>query len=210
MVASLPIAADIQNDEVIGLKISREHGVGYVLSKYGNIFIFDVLSKKGIFFSRMDVDEVFATVMDSLTEGIMFVARTGLVYTVSLNPAECSNYVVARMNDRELANDLWKRLGRTVTTDEELPRAGTGHENRSSNLSEEEVLAINTARNSGKDNPSKRNSKERDSKEMSEQVWNRHCFNFKLIDHDFLRLIVNTAAVAVVIVVVEIYPDTWR
>jgi clathrin heavy chain len=107
---NIPIAADAGNDFPVTMNASKKHGLVYMISKMGYLYLFDIFSGKPIYRGRITQDTVFAATEHSSTGGIMCITRKGQVLSVGLNEAGLVPYIVGVLKDSQLAIDISSRL----------------------------------------------------------------------------------------------------
>ncbi len=107
---NIPVPADAPNDFPMTMTASQQHGLVYMISKMGYLFLFDLLSGKAIYRARITTDAVFAATAHTASGGILGVTRKGQVLQVSINEANLVPFVVGQLRDQQLAIDLASRL----------------------------------------------------------------------------------------------------
>lgn len=107
---NIPSAPDAPNDFPVTMNASKDHGMVYMISKMGYLFLFDIFSGKPVYRARITMDTVFAATVHSTSGGILCITRKGQVLQVSLNENNLVPYVVGQLRDQQLAIDLASRL----------------------------------------------------------------------------------------------------
>eukprot|EP01031_Cornospumella_fuschlensis_P034493 gene34493-41762_t len=107
---NIPLAPDAPNDFPVTMNASKAHGMIYMISKMGYLFLFDILSGKPIYRARITTDTVFAATEHTATGGILGITRKGQVLHVGLNEANLVPFIVGQLRDQQLALELSGRL----------------------------------------------------------------------------------------------------
>jgi clathrin heavy chain len=84
-IQNIPIAPDAPNDFPVTMNASRIHGMIYLISKMGYLFLFDIISGKPIYRARIATDTVFVATEHTSSGGIIGITRKGQVLHVGLN-----------------------------------------------------------------------------------------------------------------------------
>ena len=71
--------AEAPNDFPVAMQTSAKHGVIYLVTKYGDVHIFDLESGTLIYMNRICADTIFVTAPYEVTSGIIVVNRKGQV-----------------------------------------------------------------------------------------------------------------------------------
>lgn len=106
----IPVAPDAANDFPVTMNASKKHGMIYMISKMGYLYLFDIFTGKPIYRARITTDTIFVTTEHSVTGGIVGVTRKGQVLHVSLNDQFLVPYIVQQLHDPELAISIASRL----------------------------------------------------------------------------------------------------
>jgi len=106
---AIPVAADAPNDFPVTMNASKDHGMVYMISKMGYLFLFDIFSGKPVYRARITMDTVFAAT-NSSAGGILAVTRKGQVLQVTVSEANLVPYIVGQLRDQQLAIDIASRL----------------------------------------------------------------------------------------------------
>jgi clathrin heavy chain len=88
-------------DFAVSLHISEKHGVIFMVTKGGWLFMFDVATASLLARQRVSQDAIFIGTTSAKTGGCLFVSRRGQVMSAQVNEAAVVNYV---MNLQALAN----------------------------------------------------------------------------------------------------------
>eukprot|EP00981_Chlorochromonas_danica_P008853 scaffold2320_cov168-Ochromonas_danica.AAC.5 len=107
---NIPVAPDAVNDFPVTMNVSKKHGLIYMISKMGFLFLFDIFSGKAIYRARITTDTVFVATEHTATGGILGITRKGQVLYVGLNEANLVPFIVGQLRDQQLALDLSSRL----------------------------------------------------------------------------------------------------
>ncbi|KAJ1426287.1 hypothetical protein B484DRAFT_397626 [Ochromonadaceae sp. CCMP2298] len=106
---AIPVAPDAPNDFPVTMNASAAHGMVYMISKMGYLFLFDIFSGKPVYRARITMDTVFAAT-NSSKGGILAVTRKGQVLQVTVNESTLVPYIVGQLRDQQLAIDIASRL----------------------------------------------------------------------------------------------------
>ena len=106
----IPVPADAANDFPVTMNASKRHGMIYMISKMGYLYLFDIFSGKAIYRARITTDTVFATTEHSASGGILGITRKGQLLHISLNDSFLVPYIVGQLRDQELAIAIASRL----------------------------------------------------------------------------------------------------
>lgn len=107
---NIPIAADAPNDFPVTMNASKSHGMVYMISKMGYLYLFDIFSGKAVYRARITTDTVFAATEHSASGGIIGITRKGQVLHVGLNEQNLVPYIVGQLKDQQLAIEVASRL----------------------------------------------------------------------------------------------------
>eukprot|EP01038_Epipyxis_sp_PR26KG_P012690 gene12690-17015_t len=107
---NIPVAPDAPNDFPVTMNASKKHGMVYMISKMGYLFLFDIFSGKPVYRARITTDTVFSATEHNASGGILGITRKGQVLLVSLNEQTLVPYIVGQLKDQELAIQIASRL----------------------------------------------------------------------------------------------------
>merc|ERR1719424_2789029 len=100
---NVPVPADGANDFPVSMIPSPKHGIVYMVTKMGYLYMFDVLSGKALYRARVTTETIFCTTYSSESGGLLGITqRTGKVLHVSLNPATLVPFIVSTLRDNAL------------------------------------------------------------------------------------------------------------
>lgn len=102
---------DATNDFPMGIHISNEYGILYILTKYGFIHLYDVESGLNLFVNRITADPVFTVAPFNNETGIITVNKAGQVLTVDVSKQKIIPYVLEKLSNVPLALSLSSRGG---------------------------------------------------------------------------------------------------
>ncbi|KAJ3967704.1 hypothetical protein EV361DRAFT_871430, partial [Lentinula raphanica] len=88
-----------------GAKVSKKHGIVYLVTKYGFIHLYDLESGACVYMNRISGETIFVTAEDEATNGIIGVDKKGQVLT-TLNNTELA-FKLARRANLPGADDLY-------------------------------------------------------------------------------------------------------
>ncbi|CAK9081915.1 Clathrin heavy chain 1 [Durusdinium trenchii] len=102
-------------DFAVGLHLSEKHGVIFMVTKAGFLFMFDIGTGTMLVRSRVSQETVFITVGSALSGGIIFVNKRGAVMSAKVNEAAIANYIINQLvqipNRQDIAFNMAKRFG---------------------------------------------------------------------------------------------------
>jgi len=111
-VAMPPEAA---SDFAVSLHLSEKHGVIFMMTKAGYMFMFDVATASMLVRTRVSTDTIFIGTTNLSTGGALFVNKKGCVMSVKVNEAVIINYVMNNLshlpNRVDIAFTMAKRFG---------------------------------------------------------------------------------------------------
>ncbi|KAH9975866.1 clathrin heavy chain 1 [Lactifluus volemus] len=97
------------NDFPVAMQVSKKHGVVYLATKYGFIHLYDLESGACIYMNRISGDTIFVATEHEATNGILCINRKGQVLGVSVDEQTMVPYILATLNNTELAFKLASR-----------------------------------------------------------------------------------------------------
>ncbi|CAL1171635.1 unnamed protein product [Cladocopium goreaui] len=102
-------------DFAVGLHLSEKHGVVFMITKAGFLFMFDIGTGTMLVRSRVSQETVFITVGSALTGGIIFVNKRGAVMSAKVNETAIVNYIMNQLvqipNRQDIAFTMARRFG---------------------------------------------------------------------------------------------------
>merc|ERR1719453_525256 len=81
-------------DFAVSLHISEKHGVIFMVTKGGWLFMFDVATASLLARQRVSQDAIFIGTTSAKTGGCLFVSRRGQVMSAQVNEGGIVNYVM--------------------------------------------------------------------------------------------------------------------
>jgi len=103
------------SDFAVALHLSEKHGVVFMITKAGYLFMFDVLTATMLVRTRVSQDTVFISTGSKLTGGCIFVNRKGVVMSAKVNEPAIVGYIINNLvqlpNRQEIAFTLARRFG---------------------------------------------------------------------------------------------------
>jgi clathrin heavy chain len=97
------------NDFPVAMQISKKHGIIYLVTKYGFIHLYDLESGACIYMNRISGETIFVTAEHEATNGIIGVNKKGQVLSVNVDEQTIIPYILATLNNTELAFKLASR-----------------------------------------------------------------------------------------------------
>eukprot|EP00933_Yihiella_yeosuensis_P029624 TRINITY_DN23254_c0_g2_i2.p1 TRINITY_DN23254_c0_g2~~TRINITY_DN23254_c0_g2_i2.p1 ORF type:complete len:1724 (+),score=416.69 TRINITY_DN23254_c0_g2_i2:72-5243(+) len=102
-------------DFAVGLHLSEKHGVVFMITKAGFLFMFDVATGAMLVRSRVSQDTIFLSQSSALSGGCLFVNKKGAVMSAVVNDRAIINYVTNQLvqlpNRGDIAFTLARRFG---------------------------------------------------------------------------------------------------
>ncbi|CAE7493273.1 Cltc [Symbiodinium natans] len=102
-------------DFAVGLHLSEKHGVVFMITKAGYLFMFDIGTGTMLVRSRVSQETVFITVGSANSGGIIFVNKRGAVMSAKVNETAIVNYIMNQLvqipNRQDIAFTLARRFG---------------------------------------------------------------------------------------------------
>jgi len=113
--SEIQMPPDAPSDFAVALHLSEKHGVVFMVTKAGFLFIFDVASATMLVRTKVSQETIFISTYSALSGGCIFVNRKGAVMSVKVNEPSIVNYInnnlVQLPNRQEIAFNLAKRFG---------------------------------------------------------------------------------------------------
>jgi len=112
--AEIAMAPEAPSDFAVAVHVSPKHGVVYMVTKAGYLFLFDVATASLLVRTKVSQESVFISAGSALSGGIIFVNRKGQALSVKVNEASFINYVSGLQqlgNRAEIAFTLARRFG---------------------------------------------------------------------------------------------------
>lgn len=103
---------DEHYDFPVALHVSGEFGLLFVLSKYGYLYLCDMETSTCLCCTRISLEVIFTSTLNSETRGIIGVTRSGQVLTVDIKKEDLINYV----RDTAKKGNQADRLEKTIIT----------------------------------------------------------------------------------------------
>ncbi|KAH9935862.1 clathrin heavy chain [Epithele typhae] len=97
------------NDFPVAMQVSKKHGIVYLVTKYGFIHLYDLESGACIYMNRISGETIFVTAEHEGSNGIIGVNKKGQVLSVSVDEQTVIPYILATLNNTELAFKLASR-----------------------------------------------------------------------------------------------------
>ena len=101
--------SEATNDFPVAMQMSKKHGIVYLATKYGFIHLYDLESGACIYMNRISGETIFVTTEHEATSGILCINRKGQVLGVSVDDQTLVPYILATLNNTELAFKLASR-----------------------------------------------------------------------------------------------------
>jgi len=111
----IALPAEAPTDFAVGLHLSEKHGVVFMITKAGYLFMFDIGTGTMLVRSKVSQETVFITVGSALSGGIIFVNKRGAVMSAKVNENSIVNYVMNQLvqlpNRQDIAFTMARRFG---------------------------------------------------------------------------------------------------
>jgi len=103
------------NDFAVAVHLSEKHGVLFMITKAGYLFMFDIVTAAMLVRTKVSQDTVFISVGSVVSGGAIFVNRKGAVTNVKVNEPAIVSYIMNNLvqlpNRQEIAFTLARRFG---------------------------------------------------------------------------------------------------
>lgn len=119
--AGYSIPTEAINDFPVVLQASEKHGVAFMISKMGFLFIFDIPSGKTLFSHHISSSTFFASSTHKSSGGMLGINRDGQVVSVSINESNMLSHIINNLKDIPLAISLASRFDFPPENDLFLP-----------------------------------------------------------------------------------------
>mmetsp|Transcript_59562 Transcript_59562/g.174212 ORF Transcript_59562/g.174212 Transcript_59562/m.174212 type:complete len:1727 (+) Transcript_59562:54-5234(+) len=114
MQADIAMPPEAPSDFAIALHLSEKHGVAFMVTKAGYLFIFDVATATMLVRTRVSQDTVFISTASAQTGGCVFVNRKGVVTSARVNEPAIVGYIMHQLvqlpNRQDIAFALARRF----------------------------------------------------------------------------------------------------
>ena len=108
----VPFPPDAATDFPVSLMPSAKHGILYLITKFGFLYLFDAHTGTTLYRNRISGDTIFVTCSSNNNTGIMGVtARKGQVLQITINEQQLIPYLLSLGNQNQIAIALASRLG---------------------------------------------------------------------------------------------------
>ncbi|KAG7443630.1 clathrin heavy chain [Guyanagaster necrorhizus] len=97
------------NDFPVAMQVSQQHGIIYLVTKYGFIHLYDLESGACIYMNRISGETIFVTAEHEATNGIIGINKKGQVLSVNVDEQTIIPYILTTLNNTELAFKLASR-----------------------------------------------------------------------------------------------------
>ena len=105
----LQVAADSPADFPMRVEVSTRFGLIFIITRDGNLYIVDLETGFDIFRTKISSEQVFASVVNTQTGGILTVNQGGQVADININEGTIVQYLAVRQNNPDLAIKLAAR-----------------------------------------------------------------------------------------------------
>jgi len=103
------------SDFAVALHLSEKHGVVYMITKAGYLFMFDVATATMLVRVKVSQDTIFISTYSTRSGGCIFVNRKGAVTSIRVNEQSIIGYIMNNLvhipNRQEIAFTLARRFG---------------------------------------------------------------------------------------------------
>jgi clathrin heavy chain len=97
------------NDFPVAMEVSDKHGVIYMITKTGFLYLFDVETATLIYKNRISAVTIFVTTTHQSTHGVIGINKNGQVLSVSVDENTIVPYIRDKLGDTELAIKIASR-----------------------------------------------------------------------------------------------------
>ena len=101
--------AEATNDFPVAMQVSKKHGIIFLVTKYGFIYMYDLESGACVYMNRISGETIFVTAEHEVTHGIIGVNKKGQVLSVSVDEQTIIPYILTTSNNTDLAFKLASR-----------------------------------------------------------------------------------------------------
>jgi len=112
--AEVAMPPEAPNDFAVALHLSEKHGVIFMVTKNGYLFMFDVATGTMLVRTRVSQDTVFISTYSNATGGCIFVNRRGLALSAKVNEPAIVSYIMNNLvqlpNRQDIAFTLARRF----------------------------------------------------------------------------------------------------
>jgi len=91
------------------MQVSQQHGIIYLVTKYGFIHLYDLETGACIYMNRISGETIFVTAEHEASNGIIGVNKKGQVLSVSIDEQTMIPYILSVLSNVELAFKLASR-----------------------------------------------------------------------------------------------------
>mmetsp|Transcript_25742 Transcript_25742/g.76663 ORF Transcript_25742/g.76663 Transcript_25742/m.76663 type:complete len:1721 (-) Transcript_25742:262-5424(-) len=113
--AVVQMPPEAPGDFAVGLHVSEKHGVVFMITKAGYLFMFDIQTAAMLVRTKISQETVFISSWSQKTGGALCVNRKGQVISVTVNEPAIVGYIMNNLvqlaNRQEIAFTLAKRFG---------------------------------------------------------------------------------------------------
>lgn len=106
---TVPVTFSSPQDFPVAMQVDDKHGVIFMVTRLGNLFLFDVETGALLFNNKISAETVFVTAKHSATDGLIGINRIGQVLVLSVDEANIVPYVKNQLQNMELALKLARR-----------------------------------------------------------------------------------------------------
>lgn len=98
-------------DFPVAIQIDDKNGIIFMVTKFGYVHLFDLVTATVIYMNRISAETIFVTAPHAPTHGLIGVNRTGQVLTVAVNEQTIVPYICNVLRNPGLAVSLASRAG---------------------------------------------------------------------------------------------------
>ncbi|KAL0481606.1 clathrin heavy chain [Acrasis kona] len=99
----VPIKFPAPGDFPVAMQVSDKHGVIYMITKTGFLYLFDVETAALIYQNRISAETIFITATHEASNGVIGINKTGQVLNIAVDESTIVGFIRDHMNDTELA-----------------------------------------------------------------------------------------------------------
>lgn len=97
------------SDFPVSMQVSKQHGIAYLITKFGFIHLYDLETGACIYMNRISGETLFVTAEYETTNGVIGVNKKGQVLSVNVDDQTIIPYILSTLNNTELAFKLASR-----------------------------------------------------------------------------------------------------
>jgi len=104
---------EANQDFPVAIQASEQYRVLFIITKFGYLHVFHIMTGKLIYMNRISAETIFVTAKYSPEAGLIGVNRKGQILTVSIDPTTVITYITEVLKDPDLAKQYARELPST-------------------------------------------------------------------------------------------------